>query len=309
MSPHPQRTPGAGMGRVLGGVLASVILTAAALWIAFGTPLQHQVTALTQQNTALTRAHTELQRQIDASKEEGQTFKESQNALAAQNTLLSQTNRQSENKQRDLLVQLLRTRVYVVVEQLKGTMVIPVGVRNPATMAIHRIFTVNHTMENGFTKKSWRAVIARVQEQLRAYDQQSKGVKYAITVKDQLNLKVAIDLALADRRNLGETEQAFIQALREKMHEYIQQNPEGFSIPLHFVFTGVDMTVSEANKERQRVAGLYQAVARGEQHFDSSIQATVEPLFWHIWPALEHVPPWRLYGYDEWYGRAAQTQW
>jgi len=78
---------------------------------------------------------------------------------------------------------------------------------------------------------------------------------------------------------------------------------------LHFVFTGVDMTVSAATKERQRVAGVYQAVARGEQHFASSIQAAVEPLFWHIWPALEHVPPWRLPGYDDWYERAAQQQW
>jgi hypothetical protein len=86
---------------------------------------------------------------------------------------------------------------------------------------------------------------------------------------------------------------------------YIQKDPEGFDTPLHFVFTGVEMTVSEANKERQRVAGLYAAVELGEQHFASSIQATVAQLFWHVWPALAHVPALQLNGYDDWYGRAA----
>src|SRR5215468_4184678 len=37
-SPHHQRPQGSGMGRVLGGVLAGVIMTAATLWIALGTP-------------------------------------------------------------------------------------------------------------------------------------------------------------------------------------------------------------------------------------------------------------------------------
>ena len=38
---------------------------------------------------------------------------------------------------------------------------------------------------------------------------------------DQLNLKVAIDLALGDISDWGETEKAFVQELREKMNGYI----------------------------------------------------------------------------------------
>jgi hypothetical protein len=120
-----------------------------------------------------------------------------------------------------------------------------------------------------------------------------------------MNLKAAIELALGDNSKWGETDKAFVQELREKINDYIQHNPDGFDTPLHFVFTGVEMTVSEANKERQRVAGLYQAVERGEQHFASSMQATVAQLFRHVWPARDPVPSLRLNGYDDWYVRAA----
>jgi hypothetical protein len=163
-------------------------------------------------------------------------------------------------------------------------------------------------MENGCNEKSWYAVIARVKEQLRAYNKQSKGVKYGTTVMDQFNLKAAIDLALGDISEWGETEKGFIQELRERIHAYIQHNPEGFDTPLHFVFTGVGMKVTEANKECQRVAGLYAASDMGEQHFASSIQATVTQLFRHVWPSIDHVlPSLRLNGYDDWNGRHRTT--
>jgi DNA-binding GntR family transcriptional regulator len=153
-------------------------------------------------------------------------------------------------------------------------------------------------MENGFNKKSWYTVIAHVQEQVREYTKQSQGRKYEITVIEPLHLKAAIALALEDRSDWGESDKAFVQALWEKMNDYIQQNPEGFYTPLHFVFTGVDMTVSEANQERQRVASLYEAVELGEQHLASRIQATVAQLFLQVWPAIEHGPSLRLNGYE-----------
>jgi hypothetical protein len=306
-SPHPQGTPGSGTWRVLGGVLAGVMTTAATLWIAFGTPMQHQLAALTKQNTALRRANTELQQHIDVGKAAVHSLQENRKALEAQNTLLSQGNMQYENQKKDVLVQLLLTRIYLVVEQLKGNFVIPVGVRSRDTTTVQSVFTINHTMEDGFAEKSWHAVIAYVKGQLRGYNKRSKGIKYEIVVMDQVNLKAAIERALGDLSEWGETDKAFAQELRERMNEYIQQNPEGFDTPLHFVFTGVDMKVSEANKERQRVAGLYEAVEMGEQHFASRIQATVTQLFLHVWPALDHVPSFRLNGYDDWYGRAASN--
>jgi hypothetical protein len=202
------------------------------------------------------------------------------------------------------VVQLLLTRIYLVVEQLKGNLVIPVGVRSRDTTTVQSVFPIHHKMENGFNEKSWHAVIAYVKEQLRKYNKQSKSIKHEVAVLDQWNLKAAIELALGDSSEWGETEKAFVQALREKMHDYIQQNPEGFDTPLHFVFTGVEMTVSAANKERQRVAGLYAAVEMGEQHFASSIQATVAQLFSHVWPSTDHLlPSLRFIGYDEWYVR------
>jgi hypothetical protein len=170
---------------------------------------------------------------------------------------------------------------------------------------VQSVFTINHKMENNFSEQRWHAIIAYVQSQLKEYNKQSQGVKYEIAVLDQLNLKAAIELALGDSSEWGETDKAFVQELREKMNEYMQHNPEGFDTPLHFVLTGVEMKVSEANKERQRVAGLYQAIERGEQHFASSMQATVAQLFRHVWPALAHVSSLRLNGYDDWYVRAA----
>jgi hypothetical protein len=293
---------------VLGGFLAGVITTAATLWIAFGTPMQHQLAALTKQNTALTRANTELHQQIDVAKEAVHTVEGSRKALEAQNTLLSQKNRQYEAKKQELVVQLLLTRIYLVVEQLKGSFVIPVGIRSRDTTTVQSVFAINHKMENGFNEKSWHAVIAYVQKQLREYNKRSKGIKYEAAVLDQLNLKAAIELAFGDSSEWGETEKAFVQELRERMHEYIQQNPEGFDTPLHFVFTGVEMKVTEANKERQRVAGLYAASDMGEQHFASRIQATVAPLFLHVWPSTDHLlPPLRFKGYDDWNVRHRPT--
>ena len=75
---------------MLGGFLAGVMTTAATLWIAFGTPMHHQLAALTKQNTVLTRANTELYQQIDVAKEAVHTVQGSRKALEAQNTLLSQ---------------------------------------------------------------------------------------------------------------------------------------------------------------------------------------------------------------------------
>jgi len=289
---------------VLGGFLAGVMTTAATLWIAFGTPMHHQLAALTKQNTVLTRANTELYQQIDVAKEAVHTVQGSRKVLEAQNTLFSQQSRQYEAQKQALVVQLLLTRIYLVVEQLKGNFVIPVGVRRSDTTAIHSIFTIHAKMENGFNEKSWHAIVAHVKEQLSAYNKQSRGVKYETTVMDQFNLKAAMDLALGVMSDGGETENGFIQALRERMNEYIQQNPEGFDTPLHFVFTGVEMKVPEANKERQRVAGLYAAIDMGEQHFASRIQATVAQLFLHVWPSTDHVlPSLRLNGYDDWNGR------
>ena len=303
-SPQPQRTQGSGTWRVLGGFLAGVMTTAATLWIAFGTPMQHQFAALTKQNTALTRVNTELHQQIDVAKEAVHTVKGSRKALEAQNTLLSQKNIQYENQKRDILAQLLLMRMYLVIEQLKGNFVIPVGVRSRDTTTVQSVFTINHKMENGFSEKRWHAIIAYVQSQLRAYNKQSQGVKYEIAVLDQVNLTAAIELALSDSSEWGETDKAFVQELREKINDYIQHNPEGFATPLHFVFTGVDMKVSEANKERQRVAGLYEAVELGEQHFASSIQATVEQLFSHVRPSTDHLlPSLRFNRYDDWYVR------
>jgi hypothetical protein len=208
----------------------------------------------------------------------------------------------------ELVVQLLLTRVYLVIEQLKGNFVIPVGVRSRETATVQRVFTINHKMENGFSEQRWHAIIAYVQSQLRAYNKQSQEVKYEIAVLDQVNLKAAIELALGDSSEWGETEQAFVQELWEKMHEYIQHNPEGFATPLHFVFTGINMTVNEANTERQRVAGLYQAVELGEKHFASSIQATVEQLFSHVRPSTDHLlPSLRFNRYDDWYVRHRPT--
>jgi hypothetical protein len=305
--PH-QSTQGSGTWRVLGGFLAGVITTAATLWIAFGTSMQHQFAALTKQNTALTRANTALHQQIDVAQEAVHTVQGSRKALEAQNTLLSQKNRQHEAKKQELLVQLLLTRMYLVIEQLKGNFVIPVGVRSRDTTTIHSVFTIHHKMENGLNNKNWRAIIAHVKEQLREYNKQSKGVKYETAVMDQFNLKAAIDLALGDMSDWGETEKAFVQELRERMHESIQQHPEGFDTPLHFVFTGVEMKVTEANKERQRVAGLYAASDMGEQHFASRIQATVAPLFLHVWSSTDHLlPSLRLNGYDDWTVRHRPT--
>jgi hypothetical protein len=293
---------------MLGGFLAGVMTTAATLWIAFGTPMQHQLAALMKQNTALTRANTESHQQIDAAQEAVHTLQGSRKSLEAQNMLLLQKNRQYEAKKQALVVQLLLTRIYFVVEHLKGNLIIPVGVRSRDTTTIQSVFTIHHKMENGFNEKNWHAIIARVKEQLREYNKQSKGIKYEITAMDQFNLKAAIDLALGDSSEWGETEKAFVQELREKMNDYIQQNPEGFDTPLHFVFTGAEMTVSEANKERQRVAGLYAAVEMGEQHFASSIQATVAQLFSHVWPSTDHLLPLlRFNGYDDWYVRHRPT--
>ena len=303
--PH-QRTQGSGPWRVLGGFLVGV-MTAATLWSAFGRPTPHQFAALTKQNTALTQANTALQRQRDAAQEAVHHGEESRQLLEAQHTLLAHTNLQYENTTQEALVHLLLARIALVVEQLQGKFVLPVGVRSDETMMVQRVFTINHPMAKGFDAKSWHAVIAYVKRQLREYNTQPKGIKYDISVMNQLNLKVAIDLALGDISDWGETEKAFIQALREKMNGYIQNNPEEFSPPLHFVFTGVDMTVSEANKERQRVAHLYEALEMEEQHFASSIQATVANVFLHVWPALAHVPSWRLNGSDDWYVRAARN--
>ena len=297
-------TQGSGTWRVLGGFLAGVMTTAATLWIAFGTPMQHQFVALTKQNTMLTRANTELHQQIDVAKEAVHTVKGSRESLEAQNILLSQKITQHEAKTQEMLVQLLLTRIYFVIEQLKSNFVIPVGVKNRDTTTIHSVFTVNYKLENGFNNKNWYAIIAHVKERLREYNKRSKGVKYETAVIDQFNLKAAIDLALGDMREWGETEKAFVQALQERINEYIQQNPEGFDTPLHFVFTGVEMKISEANKERQRVAGLYAAIDMGEQHFASRIQATVAQLFLHVWPSTDQLlPSLRLNGYDDWYVR------
>ena len=307
-SQYHQSTPGAGTWRVLGGFLAGVLMTAATLWITFGTPMQHHFAALTKQNTTLTRANTELHQQIDVAKEAVHTVKGSRKALEAQNTLLLQKNRQYEAQTQDLVVQLLLTRIYLVVEQLKGNFVIPVGIRSSDTTTVQSIFTINHKMENGLNEKSWYAVIARVKEQLRAYNKQAKGVKYETTLMDQFTLKAAIDLALGDISEWGETDKAFVQALRERINEYIQHNPDGFDTSLHFVFTGVEMKVTEANKERQRVADLYAAIDMGEQHFASNIQATVAQVFLHVWPSTDHLLPLlRLNRYDEWYGRHRPT--
>jgi hypothetical protein len=301
--PH-QSTQGSGTWRVLGGFLAGVMTAAVTLWIALGTPIQHQLAALTKQNTALTRANTALHQHIDVAKEAVHTVEGSRKELEAQNILLSQKDRQYEATKQELVVQLLLTRMYLVVEQLKGNVVIPVGIRSSDTTTVQSVFTINHKMENGFNEKSWHAIIAHVKEQLRAYNKQAKGVKYETTVMNQLNLKAAINLALGDMSEWGETEKAFVQELRERIHEYIQHNPEGFDTPLHFVFTGVEMKVTEANKEHQRVAGLYEASDMGEQHFASRIQATVAQLFLHVWPSTDPVlPSLRLNGYDEWYVR------
>jgi len=289
---------------VLGGFLAGVMTTAATLWIAFGTPMQHQFAALTKQNTVLTQTNTALHQQIDVAKEAVHTVKGSGKALETQNTLLSQKNRQYEAKKHELLVQLLLTRIYLVVEQLKGNFVMPVGIRRGDTTTMHSVITINHKMENGFNEKMWHAITAHVKEQLREYNKRSKGVKYETTVMDQFNLKAAIDLALGAMSDWSETEKGFIQELRERINEYIQQNPEGFDTPLHFVFTGVEMKVTEANKERQRVAGLYAAIDMGEKHFASRIQATVAQLFLHVWPSTDHLlPSLRLNEYDDWYVR------
>jgi hypothetical protein len=123
-SQHHQSTQGSGTWRVLGGFLAGVMATAVTLWIALGTPMQHQFSALTKQNTALTRANTELHQQIDVAKEAVHTVKGSRKALEAQNTLLAQTNRQYEAKKQELVVQLLLARMSLVIEQLKGNFVI-----------------------------------------------------------------------------------------------------------------------------------------------------------------------------------------
>jgi len=293
---------------VLAGFLAGVLTTAATLWIAFGTPMRHQVAALTKQTTALRQANTELHQQRDVAKEAVQTVKGSRKALEAQNMLLAQKHRQSEKEKQERVVQLLLTRTYLMIEQLKGNFVIPVGIRSRETTTVQHVFTINHKMENNLSEQRWHAVIAYVQSQLTEYNKHSQGRTYEIAILDHVNLKTAIARALGDNSEWGETDKAFVQELREKMHEYIQHNPEGFDTPLHFVFTGINMTVNEANKERQRVAGLYQAFERGKQHFASSIQATVTQLFWHVWPSTDHVlPSLRLNGYDDWYVRQPPT--
>jgi len=80
-------------------------------------------------------------------------------------------------------------------------------------------------MANGFDAKSWHAVIAYVKRQLREYNTQSKGIKYEISVMDQLNLKVAIDLALGDISDWGETEKA-------TLHRITWWNPDTLHDPL-----------------------------------------------------------------------------
>jgi hypothetical protein len=218
-SQYHQSTQGSGTWRVLGGFIAGVMTTAVTLWIALGTPMQHQLAALAKQTTALRRVNTELHQQIDVAKEAVHTVKGSRKALEAQHTLLSQKNIQYEAKKQELLVQLLLTRMYLVVEQLKGNLVIPVGVRSRDTTTVQSVFTINHKMENGFNEKSWHAVIAYVKERLRDYNKQSQGVKYEIAVLDQLNLKTALALALGDSSEWGETEKAFVQELREKIND------------------------------------------------------------------------------------------
>ena len=303
-----KRTPGSGKWKAMGGFLAGLLATAATLWIALGTPTPHQFAQLTNRKTALTVENEGLQRQIDTNKEEVHALLEKRKSLEEQNNILSQKGIQYEKKNKEMLVHMILSKIYFVIEQIKGNFTIPIGVRSLDNMTIHSVFTINHKMEDGFNEKSWQAFMAYVKEQLREYNKQSKGVKYEITVMDQLNLKAVIELAIGESSDWGDAEKEFAQELTGRVNEYIQKHPEEFYPPLHFVFTGVDMKVSEANKERQRVANLYEAVERGEKHFDSKMHATVETLFLHIWPTIEHVPSFQFNKYDDWYVRDARKK-
>jgi hypothetical protein len=92
------------------------------------------------------------------------------------------------------------------------------------------------------------------------------------------SLKDLIQRSIEKISKLSPLSKDFAQNLSIKIDSYIQKYPEEFQIPLNFRFTGITMTVKEANEERKRLYSTFRTEAEGET-FESKLYAAISKLF------------------------------
>jgi hypothetical protein len=292
-------TKSSGKWMAIGGFVIGIITAISGAWVAFGTPTPYQFSELLNQKTILTLENKGLQEGINKKKEELYVLTEKKNSLEEQNVALLQKNLRYESKNKETLVKIVIGRVYFLINNIDGKYSIPIVRRSKDGFLLGALSTINYDPKDVFTYSSWNSIIQSVKEELR--EDEKIGIKSEIKSINKYTLKVLIEVAMRKIEYLGEEEKEFAQELGNRINDYIQKNPEGFYDPLNFVFTGTNMKLSEANRERERLLDLYKVVRIGNGESKSKVHATVRKLFLNVWPSIGDSLSFQFNWMGDWY--------
>ncbi|SRR5216683_184085 len=273
------------------------LMTAAALWVAVGTP-----TSLARFPFAAPLDHTTLERErlrqtqevsrmannierhealVNTLQSEKKQYEldiaylsEQKQLFEEQNTLLSAKNSGLEKEGKAFILSAVVEQVYSSLEMLQFDPTISIAMQGEHAFQ----FGKRYDMHTTFTHASWQGILRLVRAVAREHGQ---GTPLQISHGEMVTLQVVIAEALQRVGRWNQTAKDYTQELQRQVDEYMQKKPDNFHVPLNFLFTGVHMKVKEANGERERLVSIFfkAPLSVGEHRFQNIYEAEALRLF------------------------------
>jgi hypothetical protein len=226
---------------------------------------------------------SKLQSDKQKSETEISDLKSKKKLLEDQNLSLLEKNSNLENNIKASLLQALvdNVRNYLGMLEYYPEIVVKIGIpKKLGSVLLQTQYNFHDNINDNYWNSYLNSIKKRI-DRLASIEEPRGNKKEDIEVKAvTINLKDVIQRSIEEISKWSHISHEFAQNLNVRIDSYIQKYPEEFQIPLSFRFTGMTMSIKDANAELQRLYLNFHTPTEAEGHtFESKPYAAAFGLF------------------------------